>query len=305
VGVGCSGAGRKCAPHVRRSWLRIDEGNTHHVGLGRAARVVRALLAQGPDALRPAVVRYAGRGAHTRPRVDHRMLSSPQQLRQAHHLLLQHLRVILDLRRVRLLLQLSRRRTVHGTLVAGCRLRMRKEQCGLLSRPRSFGSLQSLLKLARKLSLGLRRLQPCRGVGCAASHWHVAAHRRHSCAGWKDAGDKQRTNRSYASLRSRAQRKTVTFPRQERAPSGAARGRDCRAWSAGRMATEGRRVLLVIDSSTRRVVSTRPLRPASLDADAMLAEYMAYQSLVRIKGTSHAWHRTHTSRRMAAGDVGA
>ncbi len=85
----------------------------------------------------------------------------------------------------------------------------------------------------------------------------------------------------------------------------AARGRDCRAWSAGRMATEGRRVLLVIDSSTRRVVSTRPLRPASLDADAMLAEYMAYQSLVRIKGTSHAWHRTHTSRRMAAGDVGA
>ena len=174
VGVGCSGAGRKCAPHVRRSWLRIDERNTHHVGLGRAARVVRALLAQGPDALRPAVVRYAGRGAHTRPRVDHRVLSSPQQLRQAHHLLLQHLRVILDLRRVRLLLQLSRRRTVHGTLVAGCRLRMRTEQRGLLSRPRSFGSLQSLLKLARQLSLGLRRLQPCRGVGCAASHGHVA-----------------------------------------------------------------------------------------------------------------------------------
>ena len=93
--------------------------------------------------------------------------------------------------------------------------------------------------------------------------------------------------------------------KRTRAPSRAARGRDCRAWSAGRMATEGRRVLLVIDSSTRRVVSTRPLRPASLDADAMLAEYMAYQSLVRIKGTSHAWHRTHTSRRMAAGDVGA
>ena len=92
---------------------------------------------------------------------------------------------------------------------------------------------------------------------------------------------------------------------RERARRAAARGRDCRAWSAGRMATEGRRVLLVIDSSTRRVVSTRPLRPASLDADAMLAEYMAYQSLVRIKGTSHAWHRTHTSRRMAAGDVGA
>ena len=174
MGVGCSGAGRKCAPHVRRSWLRIDERNTHHVGLGRAARVVRALLAQGPDALRPAVVRYARRGAHPRPCVDHRVLSSPQQLRQAHHLLLQHLRVILDLRRVRLLLQLSRRRTVHGTLVAGCRLRMRKEQCGLLSRPRSFGSLQRLLKLARQLSLGLRRLQPCRGVGCAASHGHVA-----------------------------------------------------------------------------------------------------------------------------------
>ena len=96
-----------------------------------------------------------------------------------------------------------------------------------------------------------------------------------------------------------------TFTRQQNAraqPRG--RSRDCRA-SAGRMATEGRRVLLVIDSSTRRVVSTRPLRPASLDADAMLAEYMAYQSLVRIKGTSHAWHRTHTSLRMAAGDVGA
>ena len=44
--------------------------------------------------------------------------------------------------------------------------------------------------------------------------------------------------------------------------------------------SEGRRVLLVIDSSTRRVVSTRPLRPASLDADAMLAEYMAYQQLL-------------------------
>ena len=61
------------------------------------------------------------------------------------------------------------------------------------------------------------------------------------------------------------------------------------------MATEGRRVLLVIDSSTRRVVSTRPLRPASLDADAMLAEYMAYQSLVRIKeplmpGIAHTRH---------------
>ena len=41
-----------------------------------------------------------------------------------------------------------------------------------------------------------------------------------------------------------------------------------------------RRVLLVIDSSTRRVVSTRPLRPAGLDADAMLAEYMAYQQLL-------------------------
>ena len=80
---------------------------------------------------------------------------------------------------------------------------------------------------------------------------------------------------------------------------------DPRYASAGRMATEGRRILLVIDSSTRRVVSARPLRPASLDADAMLAEYMAYQSLVRIKGTSHARHRTHTSRRMAAGDVGA
>jgi len=49
--------------------------------------------------------------------------------------------------------------------------------------------------------------------------------------------------------------------------------------------SEGRRVLLVIDSSTRRVVSTRPLRPASLDADAMLAEYMAYQQLlVRMQG---------------------
>ena len=44
--------------------------------------------------------------------------------------------------------------------------------------------------------------------------------------------------------------------------------------------SEGRRVLLVIDSSTRRVVSTRPLRPVSLDADAMLAEYMAYQQLL-------------------------
>lgn len=35
----------------------------------------------------------------------------------------------------------------------------------------------------------------------------------------------------------------------------------------------------------------------------MLAEYMAYQ--VRIKGSLLTWYRTHTSRRMAAGDVGA
>ena len=50
--------------------------------------------------------------------------------------------------------------------------------------------------------------------------------------------------------------------------------------------SDARRVLLVIDSSTRRVVSTRPLRPASLDADAMLAEYMAYQQLLVRKTTA-------------------
>jgi len=49
--------------------------------------------------------------------------------------------------------------------------------------------------------------------------------------------------------------------------------------------SQARRVILVIDSSTRRVVSTRPLRPTSLDVDAMLAEYMAYQQLlVRMQG---------------------
>ena len=55
------------------------------------------------------------------------------------------------------------------------------------------------------------------------------------------------------------------------------------SWSPrqGMAASQARHVLLVIDSSTRRVVSTRPLSPAGLDADAMLAEYMAYQQLVR------------------------
>ena len=41
-----------------------------------------------------------------------------------------------------------------------------------------------------------------------------------------------------------------------------------------------RRVLLVIDASTRRVVATRALFPADLNPDTMLAEYMAYQTTV-------------------------
>lgn len=41
-----------------------------------------------------------------------------------------------------------------------------------------------------------------------------------------------------------------------------------------------RRVLLVIDTSTRRIVSTRPLQ-ASTNADLLLAEYMSYQQAVQ------------------------
>ena len=41
-----------------------------------------------------------------------------------------------------------------------------------------------------------------------------------------------------------------------------------------------RRVLLVIDTATRRIVSTRPLR-ANTNADVLLAEYMSYQQAVQ------------------------
>ena len=66
-------------------------------------------------------------------------------------------------------------------------------------------------------------------------------------------------------------------------------------YSTEKMEPSGRRrVLLVIDSSTRRVVSTRPLRPAGLDADAMLAEYMAYQQLLVRMQRRHSCKVSHT-----------
>ena len=58
--------------------------------------------------------------------------------------------------------------------------------------------------------------------------------------------------------------------------------------------SQGRRVLLVIDSSTRRVVSTRPLKPVSLDVDAMLTEYMAYQQLLVRMQRRHYSLASHT-----------
>ena len=71
--------------------------------------------------------------------------------------------------------------------------------------------------------------------------------------------------------------------RGNRAKSSAAVGRRTPGMTAegptgaADVAPGGRRVLLVIDSSTRRVVATRPLKPPNLNADAMLSEYMAYQ----------------------------